>query len=80
MADGLRTPEDEMDLTLAREFYQFAASNPEFQQKYDMVGITTYLFQNSGLNIKQFERPAQPTAAPAQPVANPAAPPTMPSR
>ena len=68
LADGLRNPEEEMDLQLAREFYQFASTNPEFQQRYDMVGISSYLFQNSGLNIKQFERKQVPPA-PAVPAA-----------
>lgn len=67
LADGLRTPEDEMDMQLVREFYQYAATNPQFQQRYDMVGITSYIFENSGVNLKQFEVAA--TAPGTEPVA-----------
>lgn len=74
LADGLRTPEDEMDLQLVREFYQYAAQDPRLQQGYDMVKVTTHIFENSGLNLKPFEitQPAagQPPAGqqPPQPL------------
>lgn len=67
LADGLHNQEEFLDLQVAREFLMYVQQDPEVRQRYDMVGLLSYIMTMSGAKISQFEiqqGPNQPNQQP----------------